>query len=125
MIDIKRAEKKMREFQGIMRLQDWDIELILCGKDKMNTISDNPNNRGYSVRNRMYKHAFIYYNTESTDNEGKFDEVIVHELLHVLEDEYDFFIDQFVPEDRESEHNIRHERFIIELTRAFMNALIQ
>jgi Zn-dependent peptidase ImmA (M78 family) len=121
----KQAEKRMRYFQSMFRLQDWDIELIMCGKDKMNTVSDNPNNRGYCSRNRMYKHAFIYYNTESKDNEGKFDEVIVHELLHVLEDDYDFFTGKFIPEDDEDEHDIRHERFIIELTRALMAALVE
>lgn len=113
-----------------MRIQDWDIEFKLFNKFEMQDETGSRNDVADCYRNRKIKYARISLNTDSWQNNKEWYEAIVHEMYHIVTDDWhyhahsllDFIKDEVANETMDNIMNVYYERTIEVLAKGFVNA---
>jgi hypothetical protein len=114
--------KYVEHLQKVMRIVDWDISLELKDKAKMCLDYGGGNYLGHCTRFRKYKSAIVSLNTELLITEDEIMQTLVHELFHVMTDDYISMVDNLCDADEASGETITgwYERLTNELTRMFI-----
>lgn len=88
----KRAEvrRQIEVWQGIFKLQRWDIYPKFHNK----TLKSEPREVGYVKREYNYLRACIHLYLPNLSTEIQIKDTIIHELIHVLLADYDWFIEE-------------------------------
>jgi len=84
----KECEAFIEKWQKILRIQDWDIGLkFLSGIETHKSLGSDEYN-AFCSRESCNKTATISINTESPQINDELDLSIIHELLHIVFNEY-------------------------------------
>lgn len=123
----EQIEAIIKELQSICRIQDWDIKLHMKNDEEMDSICKRdfiP--AGYCTRYREHRLARIYLNHEAWEYKEDWYAVLVHEIHHVIFDEFQYCCENlfdYIPEgaksNLESDFDVQKERIVCQITRIF------
>lgn len=126
----EQIEAIINELQKILRIQDWDIKLHMKNDEEMDSVCKrNFIPAGFCIRFREYKLARVYLNYEADQYKEDWYSVLIHEVYHIVFDDFDCFCDNLTDFMREelrdelqSDYELQKERLINQLARGFVNA---
>jgi len=108
------------ELQKIMRLQDWDIKLSYLSAVEMYRDTGDISTIADCLRSRPHHLATIKmcYEADKTSNVvGNWYLTLVHEMFHILIDEFDYATEFKVDHD---DYSLPKERLVCNLARMFV-----
>ncbi len=125
----EKLEEIVRELARIMRVQDWDIEIVLANKYQIQEEVGGQENVAGCYRNLMLHLAKIYLNTDSPEIDEWYSS-IVHEMYHIVTQDWhyqskallDFISDETTRENHKNSLDIYYEKTIEMLAKGFVNA---
>lgn len=80
----EKLEKIIKELQRIMRIQDWDIEVLTLTKAEMCLKWGNEGeDLGHYSVNERRNYAEICFGKDAEENQQEWYNTIVHELIHI------------------------------------------
>ena len=117
---IKYLNKVTKILSKIMKIHDWEIEIVLLTDGEMQDKIDGGGyvTHGLSERNVRRNYARVYLNKEKVDPNGWY-ETLVHELLHVQETTFIHATEAYMDEHASYYEDI-HESYVDTLTRMFI-----
>lgn len=129
---VQKLKEITEKLQKILRIQDWDIEVLLVSDAEM-TIEYGENCSGGCQRKRNSKEARILINTENyrlSTQENYWYHTLLHELYHVVTDTLIFAVDDAreyiknkkVRHEIKETTNIKYEELVNQLAKGFVNA---
>lgn len=126
----EKLEEIVKSLAKIMRIQDWDIDISLIGKLKMQEESSSKSNVACCMRNRKLKYAMISLNIDHVQIQDDWYNAIVHEMYHIITDDWhyhasgllDFIKDETTSDIMENSMNVYYERTMEVLAKGFVNA---
>lgn len=119
----------LASLQKILRIQDWDVEVYLKNNREMDSICKlDYITSGYCERYRELKQAKIYLNFEDEEYEKDWYFVFMHEIYHIVIDDFDYtvenavdFITEKIRKDVKENVRIQKERLVCNLAKGFIN----
>jgi ubiquinone biosynthesis protein Coq4 len=112
MPDKVKLEEIIKELQKIMRIQDWDIEVVYTNQYEVKHLmkSDDLDTAMMCERYRLRKEARIYVNVDHSALPTHWYESIVHELYHIVTGEICDITDDLMDEINISETTRRQKK---------------
>jgi len=108
--------ERLEYFKDLFGLKNWDILVNLAQfEDK--------NHSAMTIADPRYHHAVMTVYPQALMNEGSFDSIIVHELIHIVMAMYDYFADNLGKKGTDELFFIAREKSVSELTHIFMRLL--
>lgn len=104
-------DQKLRDYQELFGLQNWTISLLTSDTLKQNAMT-------YADPN--YNRATITINNNILDKPAYFDELIIHELIHIVMALYDYFADNLGQEGSDKLFFIARENSVSQLTKIML-----
>ncbi len=121
------AYQECKEFiqtmQKIMRLRDWDMRLVFASSD---ITAQNNGTRDMVAWHdpEIYQRVTIGVNCEHEQANDELEQSIIHELCHVIANEFCVYVDTFCETDQQKEIAYRlKERMVENFARAIWNAM--
>jgi hypothetical protein len=117
--DKVKLEEIIKELQKIMRIQDWDIDIEVVSRIEMNGLEKHFKTDGecdgINDINRSYKTSHIYI----IDKEEDWYWNLIHELIHLVNDELCDYTSQILDEKTLKEYEGMEDRNIQRHTKIF------
>lgn len=110
--------KRLEYFKELFGLKNWDILVKLSP-----TVDQN--HSAMTLADPRYHHADMTVYPQVLANEGAFDAIIVHELIHIVMAMYDYFADNLGKKGTDELFFIAREKSVSELTHIFMRILYE
>ncbi len=104
--------KYLKYWQRVLNLQQWDLRIKLVNFKR----TDYPQSGDIEI-NLKNKSATILIIKEAT---GKDSAVILHELIHLILQEFDHFIEAKVSDNKKNEYFNLLEKTVADLARIFL-----
>jgi hypothetical protein len=124
----EQIEAIIRELRRIMRIMDWDIEIIYTNQYEVKHLmnSDNLDTAMMCERYRLRKEARIYVNVDHLALSTDWYESIVHELYHIVTGEICDIADDLMDEANVSETTRRQKKqfnevMVVHLAKIFVS----
>lgn len=110
--------KIVKSLQGLLRIQDWDIEIEYVDQYKMKHLFnvDHLDTSMLCERYRLRNEAIIYVNSDHSALDSDWYESIVHELYHIVTGDLSDIADDLIEEIDSPETIMRHKKQYYETT---------
>lgn len=87
----KACESFVKEWQKKLNIQDWEIRLEFLSANEVAKNMDSDEYNAFCTRTISSKYAVISINCESPQINDALETTLLHELLHIVFDEYQTF----------------------------------
>ena len=117
------CEEFIKKWQKILRIQDWEIDLkFLTGLEMQKTMGSE-NYNACCDRTSENKFATISLNLESPEINDNPERLLIHEMLHIVFDDYDTFTINAVSDNEYAKNVVKFklEQTIESLAKSFSN----
>lgn len=119
----KECEDFIKKWQKILRIMDWEIGLsFLSGLEMLQHMGSEEYNAS-CARTSTNKSAMININAESSQINDDLEQTIIHELLHIVFDEYQVFTERAVKDNDYALNaiKIKMEQTVESLAKSFVS----
>jgi hypothetical protein len=117
----KACEEFIKKWQKILRIQEWEIGLEFLSGLEMQKLMGSDDYNASCGRTTENKTAMISINCESPQMNDELENSIIHELLHIVFDEYQTFTENAIKDNDYALNavKLKMEQTIENLARSF------
>jgi hypothetical protein len=128
----EKLEEIIKELQRILRIQDWDIKFEYVSEAEARDLYG-ADCCGGNLRHRDCSESKIIINRDNNrikDEKGYWYHTLVHELYHIVTDDFIYTIDDIMPHVKDEylrkelneTKNVKYEHLVNRLAQGFVNA---
>lgn len=121
------CEAFIKKWQEILRIQDWDITLEFLSANEIRNEMGKEGYQAFCERVYEIKEARIGIDIESNGVNNNLEETILHELLHIVTADYQWFAEECSVKDDRTLNilNLKLEQMVESLAKSFAKIGVQ